>query len=388
MIAPPRRAAGVLLVLVLMLVGAPAYGASHDPRTARERVRRQQAAATAELNVLRAEDAKVEAALAAIESNVRAQQARLADAERAAREAEVRQADARAAEAAVARRVDDLRTELRRAAVDAYINGQGDLVDLPGEPSRDLAAELRKRTLADVVVATADDTQDRLRASQEDLTLARAAAEQATVEARDRREAASSRLSTVTAARNQQVAFAAKVDQRIESRLAEAASLARLDQQLSATIQRQQEALARRNTARPGVVGRSAPVSSNVPLRNVRGIYVHESMADQLESLLAAADADGVPLSGAGYRDSADQRRLRQANCPDPERSPASSCRPPTARPGQSMHERGLAVDFTYQGRIISSRSSPGFRWLNANARRFGLYNLPSEPWHWSTNGD
>ena len=123
-------------------------------------------------------------------------------------------------------------------------------------------------------------------------------------------------------------------------------------------------------------------------MRNVRGIYVHESIADQLEALLAAAEADGIAFGGGGYRDSADQRRLRQANCPDPESSPASSCRPPTARPGQSMHERGLAVDFTYQGRIISSRSSPGFRWLDANAARFDLYNLPSEPWHWSTNGD
>ena len=25
--------------------------------------------------------------------------------------------------------------------------------------------------------------------------------------------------------------------------------------------------------------------------------------------------------------------------------------------------------------------------WLDANAGRFGLVNLPSEPWHWSVNG-
>jgi len=52
------------------------------------------------------------------------------------------------------------------------------------------------------------------------------------------------------------------------------------------------------------------------------------------------------------------------------------------------MHEEGLAVDFTYGGGIISSRSSPGYQWLDANASRFGLFNLPSEPWHWSTNGN
>jgi D-alanyl-D-alanine carboxypeptidase len=51
------------------------------------------------------------------------------------------------------------------------------------------------------------------------------------------------------------------------------------------------------------------------------------------------------------------------------------------------MHEQGLAIDFSYNGSLISSRSNPGFRWLAANAGRFGLRNLPEEPWHWSTNG-
>ena len=35
----------------------------------------------------------------------------------------------------------------------------------------------------------------------------------------------------------------------------------------------------------------------------------------------------------------------------------------------------------------ITSRSSSAFQWLAANASRFGFYNLPSEPWHWSTTG-
>src|SRR3546814_6414625 len=65
-----------------------------------------------------------------------------------------------------------------------------------------------------------------------------------------------------------------------------------------------------------------------------------------------------------------------------------SQCSPPTARPGQSNHERGLAVDFTYGGSTIQSRSSPAFEWLRGNAARYGFYNLPSEPWHWSVNGD
>jgi uncharacterized membrane protein len=59
---------------------------------------------------------------------------------------------------------------------------------------------------------------------------------------------------------------------------------------------------------------------------------------------------------------------------------------PPTARPGTSMHEKGLAIDFTCGGGTIS-RGSACFDWLEGHAAGYGLYNLPSKPWHWSANG-
>ena len=51
------------------------------------------------------------------------------------------------------------------------------------------------------------------------------------------------------------------------------------------------------------------------------------------------------------------------------------------------MHEQGKAIDFTYNGSLIRSRSGAGWAWLRDNAARYGLQNLPSEPWHWSVNG-
>ena len=63
---------------------------------------------------------------------------------------------------------------------------------------------------------------------------------------------------------------------------------------------------------------------------------------------------------------------------------PSCQCRPPTARPGASMHERGLAIDFTQNGHVCGTS---GYRWLKRNAAKYGFRNLPSEPWHWSTNG-
>lgn len=130
-------------------------------------------------------------------------------------------------------------------------------------------------------------------------------------------------------------------------------------------------------------------------LTSVGGITVASTLAPQLEALLEAARADGIVLGGSGYRSPQTTARLRAVNgCPDVYDSPASACRVPTARPGQSMHEQGLAIDFTYQGRTIcyprrasACSGNAAFDWLTANAARFGLQVLDTEAWHWSTNG-
>ncbi|HEU5082278.1 MAG TPA: M15 family metallopeptidase [Acidimicrobiales bacterium] len=130
---------------------------------------------------------------------------------------------------------------------------------------------------------------------------------------------------------------------------------------------------------------------TDVPVVTVQGIRVHAAIAPRLQALLAAAHADGVPLGGWGYRTVEQQVNLRRAHCgPTPEdifAKPASACSPPTAKPGKSMHERGLAIDFHLAGRSITSHDNPGYVWLATHAHLFGFQNLPSEPWHWSVNG-
>jgi probable HAF family extracellular repeat protein len=126
-------------------------------------------------------------------------------------------------------------------------------------------------------------------------------------------------------------------------------------------------------------------------LVTVRDITVHAEIAEQIDALLAAAEADGLSLTGSGYRDRARQIALRRANCGTSQYAiyemPSSACSPPTARPGMSMHERGMAIDFSCDGELIRSRSNECYRWMAVNASTYGLYNLPSEAWHWSTNG-
>lgn len=117
-------------------------------------------------------------------------------------------------------------------------------------------------------------------------------------------------------------------------------------------------------------------------------IRVHSLIAANTVAMIEAARADGVVLDGWGWRSTQRQIELRQAHCgPDyfsVFEKASSTCSPPTARPGRSMHERGLAIDF----KNCSSRETACFRWLAANAARYGFYNLPSEPWHWSVNGN
>lgn len=120
-------------------------------------------------------------------------------------------------------------------------------------------------------------------------------------------------------------------------------------------------------------------------------IRVHRLISDQVTALIVAAAMDGVVLDGWGWRSNQRQIELRQAHCGlspyDVWERPSSECSPPTARPGRSQHERGFAIDFTQGGQTLNS-SSTGFLWLQEHGPSFGLYNLPSEPWHWSIDGN
>ena len=135
----------------------------------------------------------------------------------------------------------------------------------------------------------------------------------------------------------------------------------------------------------------SSGTAGNVPLVTVEGITVHAQIGPQVAALVQAARGAGLVLTGGGYRDPAAQIALRRAHCGTSDyaiyRMPASQCSPPTAIPGTSKHELGLAIDLSCNGTLIASHSDPCFVWLAAHAANYGLANLPSEPWHWSVDG-
>ena len=415
-----RHPLRVLLVLVLAtgIVVAPA-GAQSDTRAQREEVQRKRAAVAADIDTLRATDEQVEAALRTLQGNVEARTAELRDAERRAAEAQVALEAATAQVQAKQAEIAELDQAAKDLAIAAYMQPTASAGILDSLAASNIGEAELKQALLEAKSANQFDVLDQLERAREDLEAARAAAEAATVAARDQQAAVATELDQVTQARSQQEAVVAQVQDRLDRRLAEAQSLAELDAELAAQIEAEQARIAAEldrqrkaqeaAAARAAATRRAAPAAARAPapsapaapatiaitgsgsIVSVRGIRVHQSIASSLAGMLAAADSAGISLAGGGYRDPAGQIAVRRNNCGPSNyavyQMPASSCSPPTARPGTSMHERGLAIDFTHGGRIINSRSSAAFQWLAANASRYGFYNLPSEPWHWSVNG-
>jgi peptidoglycan hydrolase CwlO-like protein len=391
-VRPRTTALAVFLALTSFAAPGGAQDAE-DPWEARQRVRDEQEALEGELDVLRVQDDELAAALVQLDADLASAQADLDEAERLAAQAEARLADAEAAVRRTEAEIEALEAQLRRLAVEAYMgSGSANRVgSLLG--AEDLNQAAQRMTVIDVVAVDVDTVIDALEDTRARLAAAQRRADDAARVAEARRAAASEHLAMVTDARDTRAAYAAEVAVRIEARLAESAALEALDAELSARVRAEQEALAAALAAAGGAGGGAGAAGGAVSLvdpadlRPVRGITVHESVAAQLEAMLAAAEEDGIVLSGWGHRSSASQISLREQHCPDVWSSPPSTCTPPTARPGTSLHERGLAVDITYEGSTIQSHDSPAFRWLAEHAEMYGFYNLPSEPWHRSTTG-
>jgi hypothetical protein len=136
--------------------------------------------------------------------------------------------------------------------------------------------------------------------------------------------------------------------------------------------------------AKPAV---SPPTLAKVACPGSGTITVNATIFWPVQALVNDAKAHGLTLCGGGYRDASAQIATRKANCGtttyDIYQKPANQCSPPTANPGRSMHEKGLAIDWN----SCTNRTTTCFTWLTKHASTYGLKNLPSEPWHWSTTG-
>lgn len=108
------------------------------------------------------------------------------------------------------------------------------------------------------------------------------------------------------------------------------------------------------------------------PMVSRQGKLISPQIAGNFDRMVAAAAQQGVSLEiNDGYRSSDEQAVLYQKY--------KSGQGPIAAPPGQSLHNKGLAIDFY---------DRPGaWAWLKAHAADYGLHNFDPEPWHYSTTG-
>jgi peptidoglycan hydrolase CwlO-like protein len=342
-----------------------------------------------------------------------------------------------AADEAVAQteaRIDELTDVSDEVVVDAFMN----------PPSESAMETLASASLSDATVRQSILTSQAnenaellsaLEAAQDDLTRQRRRRQDAAAAASAQAAEAEAALADLVAVQSHETRFVLAVQDRLAATLAEADALERIDPEAAAALRAREgelagkidqliadrerraaeEALAQamaeaaaraeREAAEADAAAAAAASSgsggaslgpatgslSSVACPGGGSITVDGSLGASLQAMLDAAAADGYQLCGGGYRDPSEQIALRRANCGTSDyaiyEAPSSSCSPPTARPGTSNHELGLAIDFTCGGGGTLSSSSGCFAWLVDNAATYGLYNLPSEAWHWSTDG-
>lgn len=354
-----------------------------DPYARLAEVRKRRAEAAFAIDLLNLNMAEVEARLAEVEAWIDAQEAVVAARQAELVDAEVSLSKARRAEEAKAAELAALEELMREIAIEAYMRPPAQLA-LNVVATHDLAmAEkadvmLRAKSQHDTEVAEALDR------AEKELERLRRHAQIVADRAQVATDEAAAALAELDAARDEQVTLATQIAARLEATSYDAALLGAVEMETAEKVRAQTARMLERTRG-----GRA------VDIVEVRGIRIHADVAPALEGLLALAETDGIILKGWGHRTTESQIALRLQHCMREGISeteaiylvPPAQCSPPTAKPGTSNHEVGLAVDFTHDGAAISTRNSPAFRWLAENAAQFGFFNLPSEPWHWSTTG-
>lgn len=384
---PAFRAVLIVLAALSLALPAGAQEAEPLPEDPFERlaeVRRRQANAAVKVDLLTLSAADVHNRLAAVESWVAAQEQVVTSAQAELVEATLSANEALAAERVKAAELDALEQLMAEIAVEAYMRppqmaAMNVIITHDLESAEKADVMLRAKAERDESVA------DDLTRAEEDLRALRIQADEEAERAAGAAEAAAGALDDLHIAQYEQIVLANRIKTDLEQTALQVQLLGGAEADAILAVQRETDALLARISR-----------STAVPLVDVRGILVHADIATGVEALLAEAEADGIILAGWGHRSTAQQVELRRQHCGGEGIDEATaiygvsagSCSPPTAKPGTSMHELGLAIDFTHNGASISTQVSPAFQWLAAHAGDYGLRNLPSEPWHWSVNGD
>jgi hypothetical protein len=417
---------GAVVGAAALLVGLLVHPAAADPSpgqgSAQDQVRAQMKDLAGQIDTSKASLDEIDSTLATLDANAATQQAALARAQADLAAAQVEQEAAATAIAASSGRVKLLQDMMRQRAVNAYVHPSTD--DLLNDVATGDYLSASKRSVFISLRAITDaELAKELRKAQDGLRARKDKAREAEAQANEE-EARQTKLIADTQAamadrhqvfeklRVTMAAMSVRNDELVATDRALAAQQAQSQALLQSRLLSESLAPAppppptRASTTTttpapftslaanggsegeplvPGVFTGNG--TQGISLCNVSGITVNCVIRGQLQAMIDAAQRANLTLTGGGFRDPRQQIALRMAHCGTSYyaiyQAGASSCSPPTARPGTSQHEVGLAIDFSGS----DTRSTPIYQWLAANAATFGFYNLPSEAWHWSTSG-
>jgi LAS superfamily LD-carboxypeptidase LdcB len=127
-------------------------------------------------------------------------------------------------------------------------------------------------------------------------------------------------------------------------------------------------------------------------------VWLRPRALDAYRRMVAAARAE-VPEAAAdremltifsGYRSPAADAARCQAdgNCDGIVRARCSAHRTGLAADIVVGHAPGFTVDSSADPNRLFMTRTATYRWLLANAGRFGFVNYPFEPWHWEWTGE
>jgi murein DD-endopeptidase MepM/ murein hydrolase activator NlpD len=258
----------LLLAFIAPSASASTGSKSADPaeaaRQQREEVRRKRAELASQIDLVKASDNEVAAALNEIDQNVRAQEARVADAKKAIEEADHRVEDLNAQLAENQKEVQRIEGELRKQAVERYVNPEGSFDAAKMLKSENFDQAEQRKALADTVSGNHRDVIDELKGAKAKIADLEQEARDARAEADARRVDEQEQLDQLSAARNEQAKVKAEWDKRLSNLKDDDAALRAADADLTNIIQQEQARLAaieeqRRQAAAAAAAAAAAP---------------------------------------------------------------------------------------------------------------------------------
>ncbi len=153
------------------------------------------------------------------------------------------------------------------------------------------------------------------------------------------------------------------------------------------------------------------PIQLRLCLIPSLGVSVNAQVSAQVVAMVQDAAQDGVelkatdgfrPLEGASgqvslYESSCEKANIAATPGPYPKQNANDTVKcPGAAAPGFSNHGAGYAIDFAIPESYQAALSNPMFKWLLANASKYGFYEWGKgsrtangyEAWHWSIDGN